>query len=114
MFRASVVIDNFGMFHLFYAGSNTNITDGLIYAHGIGHAVSRDGVTWSRDWANPLFYYNNGQAWRMGRTYAPCVLYESFDGNPNNKEWKMWFSGGSDANAGQNQGIGYATLIPVS
>jgi len=24
----------------------------------------------------------------------------------------MWFDGGSDANAGMNQGIGYATLIP--
>ena len=114
VFRASVVIDNFGVYHLFYSGSNTNINNGLSYAHGIGHAVSRDGVTWSTDWANPLFYYNNGKAWRMGRTYAPCVLFESFDGNPNNLQWKMWFSGGSDATAGQNQGIGYATLVPVS
>ena len=108
MFRPSLVVDDAGVYHLFYSGSNTNFTDGLPYAHGIGHAVSRDGVTWSRDWQNPIFYYNNGVAWRAGRTYTPFVLYGNFGGT-GPKTWKMWFSGGSDVTAGQNQGIGYAT-----
>jgi hypothetical protein len=109
-FRPSLVIDS-KIYHLFYSGSNVNFNNGLPYAHGIGHATSRDGVTWTEDYdtpaGNPVFYYNNGKAWRGGRTYTPFVLIDKETG-----EWKMWFTGGSDANAGQNQGIGYATLQP--
>jgi hypothetical protein len=50
-----------------------------------------------------VFYYNNGVAWRNGRTYSPCVIYHS-----DSKRWEMWFSGGSGTIAGVNQGIGYA------
>jgi hypothetical protein len=110
VFRASVLRDDTGLYHMFFTGSNQNLLDGLVYAHGIGHAVSRDGVTFAEDWENPVFYYNNGQSWRAGRTYAPCVLFSTFGLPQNRKTWKMWFSGGSDANAGQNQAIGYATL----
>jgi hypothetical protein len=106
MFRMTITQDATGTYHGFYSGSNQNINEGLVYAHGIGHAVSRDGVTWARDWSNPIFYFNNGVAWRQGRTYAPSVLYGRFGGNQ--PMFKMWFSGGSDANAGQNGGIGAA------
>jgi hypothetical protein len=107
-FRPSIVIDDNRVYHMFYSGSNQNFTDGLAYAHGIGHAISRDGVTWSRDWENPIFYYNNGVAWRSGRTYTPFVLYGNF-GSTGPKIWKMWFSGGNGSVAGVDQGIGYAT-----
>jgi hypothetical protein len=111
IYRPSLVMDDDGLYHLFYSGSNVNFNNGLVYAHGLGHAVSIDGVTWVEDYsppnANPIFYYNNGKAWRGGRTYTPFVLIDESTG-----EWKMWFTGGSDANAGQNQGIGYATLKP--
>jgi len=111
-FRPSIVQDNLGLWHMFYSGSNINYNDGLIYAHGIGHATSIDGVTWSKDWSNPIFYYNNGVAWRSGRTYTPFVLYGTFSNNPLAQyQWKMWFSGGQGDVAGQNQGIGYATIV---
>jgi len=93
---------------MYYSGSNLNFTDGVVYAHGIGHATSRDGVTWSLDASNPTFYYNNGVAWRNSRTYTPFVLLGTFGGGP--LVWKMWFSGGSGTSAGVNMGIGYATM----
>jgi hypothetical protein len=65
-------------------------------------------VTWFKDSSNPIFYYNNGVSWRAGRTYSPSVLCGKFGGS--HKVCKMWFSGGSDANPGLNQGIGYATM----
>lgn len=101
-FRASVVASG-DSYQMYFSGSNQNIADGLVYGHGIGHALSRDGTTWARDWTNPIFYYNNGAAWRSGRTYAPCVLHRADLGI-----WQMWFSGGVGATAGQSQAIGYA------
>lgn len=108
-FGGRVILEDNGIYHMYYSGSNQNINDGLVYAHGIGHAVSRDGVTWAKDPFNPVFYYNNGENWRSGRTYVPSVLYGTFD-TSGPKFWKMWFNGGLGAIAGQNQGIGYAEL----
>jgi hypothetical protein len=107
VFRATVTRDDSNIWHMYFTGSNQNFLNGIPYAHGIGHAVSRDGVTWAVDWSNPVFYYNNGQLWRSGRTYAPCVLFNPLDML---KKWKMWFSGGIGDTAGILQGIGYATM----
>lgn len=102
-YRASLVIDSYGTYHMFYSGSNPNFGGTSPNSHGIGHAISRDGVTWSKDYANPLFYYNNGKAWRDSRTYTPFVLIQG-------KVWKMWFSGSADVISGPtSQGVGYAT-----
>jgi hypothetical protein len=92
---------------MFFTGSNEQFTDGLVYAQGIGHATSRDGITWAQA-DEPVFHYHNGESWRAGRTYVPMVLLDTFGGCT--KTWKMWFNGGSDANYGINQGIGYATV----
>jgi hypothetical protein len=108
IFRASLVSDG-TLFHLFHTGSNLNFNNNVndvVYAHGIGHAVSRDGVTWSEDWSNPLFYYNNGQARRNSRTYAPSVVYHA-----GTRKWEMWFSGGTGSVAGTNGAIGYASAV---
>lgn len=59
-------------------------------------------MTWSIDWKNPVFYYNNGVQYRSGRSYTPFVL--NFNGS-----LVMWFTGGSTEFYGQNQSIGYAT-----
>ena len=104
-YRPSLIIDSNNKtypYHLYYSASNDDILSGLIYAHGIGHAISTDGVTWSIDYRNPIFYYNNPVPWRSGRTYTPFVL--NFNGT-----LVMWFSGGSSDIYGQNGSIGYAT-----
>jgi len=100
--RASVVNDG-TIYHAFYTGSNQNFAGNPPELHGIGHAISRDGATWSEDWSNPLFYYNNGISWRSGRTHAPSVFY-----HVEASAFQMWFNGGTGA-LGTNQGIGYAS-----
>jgi hypothetical protein len=108
-----IVMDDIGLYHMFYTGSAQYVVTDLYYAHGIGHAISRDGVTWSPDPLNPIFYYNNGQAWRAGATYTPMVIYDSFGAANGKKIWKMWFTGNAGIVAGTNVAIGYATASLV-
>jgi len=108
MYRPSLIKVS-DTFHLFYSGSNDQIPGGVIYAHGIGHASSSDGINWALDPDNPIFYFEDGVAWRNGRTYTPFVL-GSFCGAGSDGLFKMWFTGGTGDVAGVDQGIGYATL----
>ena len=64
---AGAVLNVNGVYHLFYTGN-----DGTSWA--IGHATSRDGVTWTKDPANPIL--QNAQ--------SPVVLYEG-------GLFKMWW-----------------------
>lgn len=118
-YRPSLVIDDNGIYHLFYSSSNFWIhtedfaPPNFLGFGGIGHASSRDGITWSRDPENPIFHFSNGQDWRGGRTSAASVLYNNFGGVK--KQWKMWYSGGPVfTNTGEQCGIGYATLQPFT
>lgn len=113
MFRPSLVKSQ-NMYHIFYSGSNDTV-DPLTtvpYAHGIGHASSPDGITWTKDPDNPIFIFSDGVAWRDSRTYTPCVIFSPFcdAGACPTCFAKMWFAGGTGTTAGANQGIGYATL----
>lgn len=125
-FRPSIVqIQN--TYQMFYSGSNRHVHKGVTYAHGIGHASSTDGITWTRDSDNPIFLFSDGVEWRNSRTYTPFVLYGNFSTEavpPPTAvtQMKMWFTGGStekigksfskgsSGTVGKNQGIGYATL----
>ena len=90
----------------------------MVYAHGLGHASSIDGINWVKDTDNPIFIYNDGVPWRNTRTYTPFVLFEPFcsQGSCSLCNAKMWFGGGTGIMvppgpvAGVDQGIGYATL----
>ncbi|MGA8148694.1 MAG: IPTL-CTERM sorting domain-containing protein [Gallionellaceae bacterium] len=75
---------------------------------GIGYATSMDGITWTKDPANPIFSIYQGVAWRNARCYTPSVLYSStrFDGHGTAAAYKMWFTG--EASATGNFTIGYA------
>jgi VCBS repeat-containing protein len=112
VFRCSVV--HIGKeYHMFYSGSNVNV-DPLTtvpYAHGIGHASSRDGLNWKRGIDKPIFIYSDDVAWRNSRTYTPVVLFDAFkdDCKCISKTLKMWFTGGFGTTVGEHQGIGYAT-----
>ena len=103
-------------YHMYYSGSNDHIdSDTTVpYAHGIGHAVSSDGIHWTADSANPVFIYSDGVAWRDSRTYTPCVIYNTFHDSENNDPYldllKMWFTGGTGLSAGIDRAVGPAVL----
>lgn len=104
IYRPSVVYVQ-GIYHMFYSGSD-GITDsgGNSTAHGIGHATSPDGINWTLDSNNPIFYINEVD-WRWSRTYTPFVLY--FPLCENGALAKMWFTG---ADITGQKAIGYATI----
>jgi len=87
----TVIRDSDNAFEFWYSGGELG-ADAL--NQGIGYAVSTDGIHWTKDANNPIFYIGDGAAWRSGRTYTPMVI-----GN------QMWFSG-VDANG--HYAVGYA------
>jgi len=110
-FRPSVLLFN-NEYHMFYSGSNLTVDPltTIPYAHGIGHAVSVDGITWTKD-VNPIFIFSNGVAWRNARTYTPSVILQCLNIGCTQCIGKMWFVGGIGTTAGVTQGIGYATIL---
>lgn len=105
------IIKSQGVYHMYFSGSNENIDPltTVVYAHGIGHASSADGISWTKD-PNPIFIYSDGVAWRNSRTYTPFVLFDPSCSLSSSSFAKMWFTGGTGLTTGINQGIGYATL----
>jgi hypothetical protein len=75
--------------------------------HGIGYAISSDGIHWTRDVNNPIFHKSDtgypGYPWRQERTYCPMVIKEG-------SSYKMWFAG-KDGETG-DYSIGYTAAIP--
>jgi hypothetical protein len=91
--RATVLKENDDAYHMWYSGGDGKMD------HGIGYAFSADGIDWTRD-PDPIFYKNDGVAWRANRTYTPMVIGD-----------EMWFSG---LNSTGNYTIGYATPEPAT
>lgn len=104
--RASVVLlpqDN--LYHMFYSGSNELSNTGLFYAHGIGHATSKDGIKWRAD-DSPIFQTTDFIHWRSDHVLAPSVISLGAG-----QGLQMWFSGGKSSYRGSptDMRIGYAT-----
>lgn len=99
-----------GTYHLWYAGANGDNSIGTYYAHGIGHAVSDDGLNWTKDGDNPAVHVGDGVAWRDVRSYTPSVIYDGdrFSGHGESCLTKIWFTG----RTGSNYTIGYAAICP--
>ena len=64
----------------------------------IGHATSPDGITWTKNTANPVLQRGTSGSWEDLSVSAPWVIY-------NGLSYQMWY-GGAD---GTNIRIGYAT-----
>lgn len=64
---------------------------------GIGRATSPDGVTWTRDGANPVLAKGAGGSWSSFGVFEPAVVKDG-------ATYRMWVEGFS----GSNQWIGYA------
>jgi hypothetical protein len=92
--RCTVYNENDNAYHMWYSGGEGRMD------HGIGYAFSTDGINWTRDTSNPIFYKDDGVNWRSDRTYTPVVIGD-----------QMWFTG-KDAQTGV-YAIGYAAPIPA-
>jgi hypothetical protein len=107
-----------GTWRMWYSGWQTSTppppTPAEATNYGIGYATSTDGINWTKDSNNPLFYYSDGKPWRDSRTYTPSVLYSptGFDGHGSAATYKMWFSG--KASSTGNYTIGYAASSPAT
>ena len=87
------VIKNSTGYEMWYMGYDDN------WNAAIGHATSPDGVTWTKDPANPVLEPGGDGAWDESLVAHPCVLYDSAAGI-----YRMWYLGcGRDGCA-----IGYA------
>ncbi len=71
----------------------------------IGHAISADGINWTKDPSNPIFIITDGVPWRVSHILAPSVVLAS--NNTCSEILEMWFSGG---NTNSNKRMGFATL----
>ncbi len=87
------------LYHMYYEAWGTRGNkDQDYYTLQIGHAVSKDGVHWTKDPANPVLPKGSGNDWDANGTWDPSVIYE--DGL-----FKLWHGGGIDAHCDW----GYAT-----
>ena len=59
------------VYHMWFVGGMTTSGD------HIGHAISTDGTTWTRDSANPVFAPEPTNKWEQYYVSNPCVLYDS-------------------------------------
>lgn len=91
-----VVFDG-AVFHMFYVGFP--VVDGPFFTGWqIGHATSSDGLSWSKDAANPVVAVGAPGEWDEVSLSKPAVL---FDG----EQFHMWYVGGNSSLAA----AGYAT-----
>lgn len=114
--RCTVIIEG-GEHRMWYSGG-VGAMD-----HGIGYAVSTDGITWTKDMSNPVLHKTDANGdpssvayWRYNsRTYTPMVVYDSagFSGHGDNCRYKMWFTGQANWNAlGSVAGYARAECAP--
>lgn len=70
----SVVRDKNGLYHLYYSGTDREEPAGV---YAIGHATSMDGITWTRDPANPVITTATGSDWGVYTVAEPGALYDA-------------------------------------
>jgi hypothetical protein len=76
------------VFHIYYEAWGVRGHSAMDYSTiQIGHAVSQDGVHWTKDPANPVVPKGTGNDWDRNGTWDPFVLWE-------NGVFKMWYGGG--------------------
>ena len=92
--RATIIKNDKGTYEMWYSGGIGSMW------HGIGYAVSSDGINWTRDSDNPIFHKDDGVMWRKDRTYCPMVIKKG-------RFYHMWFAGKMDGES-DNYAIGYA------
>ncbi len=89
----TVMLDG-GIYHMWYTGWDGSPNGNF----QIGHATSDDGITWTRNAANPVVEVGVGGEWD---TYAAAHAVVLKDGDI----YRMWYSGGDGSTV---RGVGYA------
>ena len=77
--HASVLFVN-NTYHMWYSGVDANDNN------QIGHAISSDGITWTKDSANPVLSFINAGPWDNQEIIHPSVIWE-------NGTFKIWYNG---------------------
>ncbi len=90
---AMTVISDAGSYKMWYTGA------GLVEGNQIGYATSSDGISWTKNPANPVLTHGGNSAWDEVEVGQPFVLK---DGGT----YKMWYWGLDEDDIKQ---IGYAT-----
>lgn len=88
--NGSVLFDG-TIYHMLYSGS-----DGI--NNRIGHAISHDGISWTKDTLNPVLDIGTPGSWDDNHLLIPCVLLID-------STFHMWY----DGNDGSKERIGHAT-----
>jgi len=98
---ATIIKNDENNYEMWFSGGNGRMN------HGIGYATSTDGIDWTKDSNNPLFYKSDtgypNEPWRNSRTYCPSVIKDG-------STYKMWFAG--KGKIGGYYSIGYTFLLP--
>ena len=82
-------VDN--LYHLYYEAWGVRGDSAADYnTLQTGHAVSLDGIHWSKDPANPVLPKGGPSDWDRDGTWDPFVIYEG-------GLFKLWYGGGMDA-----------------
>ena len=77
--HASVLIHN-NSYHMWYSGVDAG------HDNRIGHATSLDGISWSKDSANPVLNLGTTAPWDTNEAIHPSVIFE-------NDTFKMFYNG---------------------
>lgn len=80
--------DSLGLFRMWYSGGDQYEPD------AIGHATSKDGLTWSKNGDNPIFRPDSGLPWEKDRVTACQVIRR-------NDEYLMFYIGFRDKDHAQ-------------
>jgi hypothetical protein len=91
------VVFQAGQYHMWYTGGS----DFTIATDRIGHAVSPDGVSWTKT-PGPVLMPGPAGSWDKGYVAAPHVIYH-------NGLYRMWYRGAADLTTLDGAAIGYAT-----
>lgn len=84
------VVQTGGVLHMYYEAWGVRGDSAADYRSlQIGHATSKDGISWTKDPANPVLRKGVGNEWDKDGVWDPFVLVE-------NGAFKMWYGGGMD------------------
>lgn len=86
-----------GQYQMWYTGG----TDFTIATERISHAVSPDGISWTKT-PQPVLLPGPAGSWDRGYVAAPHVIYH-------NGLYRMWYRGAADLTTLDGAAIGYAT-----
>jgi surface protein len=91
-----ILVDS--IFHMWYSGHTGN-HNGRNYR--IGHAISQDGVNWTKDTNNPVLIEGQKGEWDEHFVIVASVIYDG-------ENYQMWYEGAGSTSEGWRMKVGHA------